>query len=92
MSVGCLLRNQFIEQRILQGGVANPDSITPGFGAQGRASGLRSGHYRAFLNLLRHAHKWDELKQSGRGKDLRPLNSILLWPHCYMSSISGMIL
>jgi pimeloyl-ACP methyl ester carboxylesterase len=57
------LRNQFIEQRILQGGVANPDSITPGFGAQVRASGLRSGHYRAFLNLLRHAHKWDEARQ-----------------------------
>lgn len=57
------LRNRFIEQRILQGGVANPDSITPGFGAQVRASGLRSGHYRAFLNLLRHAHKWDEARQ-----------------------------
>ena len=57
------LRNQFIEQRILQGGVANPDSITPGFGAQVRASGLRQGHYRAFLYLLRHAHIWDEARQ-----------------------------
>ena len=26
------LRNQFIEQRILEGGVANPKAITPGFG------------------------------------------------------------
>ena len=34
------LRNRFIEQRILQGGVANPVAITPGFGAQVRASGL----------------------------------------------------
>ena len=34
------LRNPFIEQRILQGGVANPEAITPGFGAQVRASGL----------------------------------------------------
>src|SRR6516162_8638434 len=57
------LRNRFIEQRILQGGVANPESITPGFGAQVRASGLRPGHYRAFLNLLRHAYKWDEARQ-----------------------------
>ena len=57
------LRNQFIEQRILQGGVANPEAITPGFGAQVRASGLRPGHYRAFLNLLRHAHMWDEARQ-----------------------------
>jgi pimeloyl-ACP methyl ester carboxylesterase len=57
------LRNQFIEQRILEGGVANPEAITPGFGAQVRASGLRPGHYRAFLNLIRHAYKWDEAKQ-----------------------------
>jgi len=57
------LRNQFIEQRILQGGVANPEAITPGFGAQVRASGLRPNQYRAFLNLLRYAHKWDEAKR-----------------------------
>jgi len=57
------LRNQFIEQRIVEGGVANPESITPGFGAQVRASGFRPNHYRAFLNLLRHAYKWDEARQ-----------------------------
>jgi pimeloyl-ACP methyl ester carboxylesterase len=57
------LRNRFIEQRILQGGVANPEAITPGFGAQVRASGFRPDHYRAFLNLLRHAHMWDEARQ-----------------------------
>jgi pimeloyl-ACP methyl ester carboxylesterase len=57
------LRNRFIEQRILQGGVANPEAITPGFGAQVRASGLRQGHYRAFLNLLRHAYLWDEARE-----------------------------
>jgi pimeloyl-ACP methyl ester carboxylesterase len=57
------LRNQFIEQRILQGGLVNSKAITPGFGAQVRASGLRPGHYRAFLNLLRHAHMWDEARQ-----------------------------
>lgn len=57
------LRNQFIEQRILQGGVANPKAISPGFGAQVRASGLRPGHYRAFLNLLRHAHLWDRARE-----------------------------
>jgi len=28
------LRNRFIEQKILQGGVAKPDAISPGFGAQ----------------------------------------------------------
>src|SRR5262245_49940316 len=57
------LRNSFIEQRILQGGVANAVAITPGFGAQVRASGLRPGHYRAFLNLFRHAHLWDKARE-----------------------------
>jgi pimeloyl-ACP methyl ester carboxylesterase len=57
------LRNSFIEQRILQGGVANLVAITPGFGAQVRASGLRPGHYRAFINLLRHAHLWDKERE-----------------------------
>jgi pimeloyl-ACP methyl ester carboxylesterase len=57
------LRNRFIEQRILQGGVADPVAITPGFGVQVRASGLRQGHYRAFLNLLRHGYLWDEARE-----------------------------
>ena len=57
------LRNRFIEERILKGGVANPEAMTPGFGAQVRASGFRPGHYRAFLNLLRHAHMWDEARR-----------------------------
>jgi pimeloyl-ACP methyl ester carboxylesterase len=57
------LRNAFIEQRILQGGVANLVAITPGFGAQVRASGLRQGHYRAFINLLRRAHLWDKARE-----------------------------
>jgi pimeloyl-ACP methyl ester carboxylesterase len=26
------------------------------------AVGCRRGHYRAFLNLLRNAHKWDEVR------------------------------
>jgi pimeloyl-ACP methyl ester carboxylesterase len=57
------LRNPFIEQRILQGGVANVVAITPGFGAQVHASGLRLGHYRAYINLLRHAHLWDKARE-----------------------------
>jgi pimeloyl-ACP methyl ester carboxylesterase len=57
------LRNPFIEQRILQGGVADLAAITPGFGAQVHASGLRPGHYRAFINLLRHAYLWDQARE-----------------------------
>ena len=51
------------EWRTLVGGVADPSAITPGFAEQVRASGFRPGHYRAFLNLLRHAHLWDEARR-----------------------------
>jgi pimeloyl-ACP methyl ester carboxylesterase len=57
------LRSSFIEWRTLVGGVAEPSAITPGFAEQVRASGFRPGHYRAFLNLLRHAHLWDEARR-----------------------------
>ena len=56
------LRNVALENRILQGGVANPNALTPGFYALTYASGLRPGHYHAFLNLIRHAHHWDEAR------------------------------
>jgi len=57
------LRSSFIEWRTLVGGVADPSAITPGFAEQVRASGFRPGHYREFLNLLRHAHLWDEARR-----------------------------
>ena len=57
------LRSSFIEWRTLVGGVAEPSAITPGFAEQVRASGFRPGHYRAFLNLLRHAHLRDEARR-----------------------------
>jgi len=57
------LRSSFNEWRTLVGGVADPSAITPGFAEQVRASGFRPGHYRAFLNLLRHAHLWDEARR-----------------------------
>jgi pimeloyl-ACP methyl ester carboxylesterase len=56
------LRNVALENRILEGGVADPDTLTPGFYAITYASGLRPGHYHAFLNLIRHAHHWDEAR------------------------------
>jgi len=57
------LRNSFVERRALEGGVADPSAITPGFSEQVRASGFRPGHYRAFLNLLRHAYLWDDARK-----------------------------
>lgn len=57
------LRNADVEARILRGGVAQPSAITPGFAEQANASGRRLGHYQAFLNLLRHAHLWDNARE-----------------------------
>jgi pimeloyl-ACP methyl ester carboxylesterase len=58
------LRNPIVETRVLEGGVADPAALTPGFIAQVYGSGLRPEHYRGFLNLIRHAHLWDEARQS----------------------------
>ena len=57
------LRNAYVEKYILQGGVAHPSAITPGFAAQASASGRRTGHYQAFLSLLRHAYLWDAARE-----------------------------
>jgi pimeloyl-ACP methyl ester carboxylesterase len=56
------LRNPLVERRIMEGGVSNPAALTPGFLAQIVASGAREGHYRAFLNLIRHAHLWEDAR------------------------------
>lgn len=57
------LRNPMVERRIMEGGVADPAALTPGLLAQLAASGARPGHYRAFLNLIRHAHLWEDARQ-----------------------------
>jgi pimeloyl-ACP methyl ester carboxylesterase len=58
------LRNPMVERRIMEGGVADPAALTPGFMNQLVASGARAGHYRAFLNLIRHAHLWEDARQA----------------------------
>ncbi len=57
------LRNPMVERRIMEGGVADPAALTPGLLTQLVASGARAGHYRAFLNLIRHAHLWEEARR-----------------------------
>lgn len=54
------LRNPMVERKILEGGVSDPAAVTDGFAKITFASGLRKGHYRAFINLLRNAHSWTE--------------------------------
>jgi pimeloyl-ACP methyl ester carboxylesterase len=56
------LRNPMVERRIMEGGVADPAALTPGFFAQLLASGARPGHYQAFLSLIRHAHAWEDAR------------------------------
>lgn len=51
-------RNPMIEKLIFQGGVYDNSALTKGFLQQTWDSGVRKGHYRAFINLIRNAHKW----------------------------------
>jgi len=53
-------RNRMVEDIIFKGGVAEPDVIPPPLLEEFYRVGTRPGHYRAFLNLLRNGHKWDE--------------------------------
>ena len=52
------LRNPLVEGRILDGGMANPSALPRAFRDEVFAVGERPGHYRAFLNLIRHMPLW----------------------------------
>jgi pimeloyl-ACP methyl ester carboxylesterase len=54
------LRNFVIMKAVLQGGVANPESIRPALLKEMYLVGNRRGHYQAFLSLLRNAASWEE--------------------------------
>jgi pimeloyl-ACP methyl ester carboxylesterase len=55
-------RNRMVERKIFEGGVAQPTDIPPQFMEELYLVGMRPGHYRAFLSLLRHARKWDDAR------------------------------
>jgi pimeloyl-ACP methyl ester carboxylesterase len=65
-------RNALLETRIMQGGVADPAALPQGFLRESYAVGCRRGHYRAFLNLIRNAYRWDD-SPSEYGKIGRPV-------------------
>ena len=52
------LRNYIIMKNILAGGVSDPESISPALMKEMYLVGNRRGHYRAFMNLLRHSSSW----------------------------------
>jgi pimeloyl-ACP methyl ester carboxylesterase len=53
-------RNTLVEKLIMQGGVANPETLPKEFLKQIWDSGVRKGHYRGFINLIRNAAKWEK--------------------------------
>jgi pimeloyl-ACP methyl ester carboxylesterase len=53
------LRNFIIMKAVLLGGVSNPQSIRPALLKEMYAVGNRSGHYQAFISLLRNAASWE---------------------------------
>lgn len=54
------LRNRSVEGKILEGGVARRDALPAAFREEAFRAGERPGHYRAFLNLIRHLPRWRE--------------------------------
>jgi pimeloyl-ACP methyl ester carboxylesterase len=53
------LRTFFVMKAVLEGGVSNPRHIPPELLKEMYLTGNRSGHYRAFINLLRNAQTWE---------------------------------
>jgi pimeloyl-ACP methyl ester carboxylesterase len=60
------LRNFLIMRAVLNGGVADPNSIPPALLKEMYLVGNRPGHHRAFLSLLRNAETWETAKDCGR--------------------------
>lgn len=56
------LRNRLVEDMIFEGGVATPAALPEDLRQEFFLVGTRKGHYQAFLNLLRHAGGWVELR------------------------------
>ena len=55
-------RNTMVEKLIMEGGVAHPDALPKEYLQQVWESGVRKGHYRGFINLIRNAAQWEEAR------------------------------
>jgi pimeloyl-ACP methyl ester carboxylesterase len=55
-------RNPLIERQIMKGGVAEPGALPESFLRESYVVGCRRGHYRALLNLIRHAGEWEDAR------------------------------
>ena len=56
------LRNPFVSDAIMTGGVSSADAISPELRAELYEVGERRGHYQAFLSLLAHERRWSEAR------------------------------
>jgi pimeloyl-ACP methyl ester carboxylesterase len=57
------LRNRFVSDTIMSGGVTAPGALSPDLRAELYEVGERRGHYQAFLNLLAHERRWSEARK-----------------------------
>jgi pimeloyl-ACP methyl ester carboxylesterase len=70
------LRNSFIMDAVLRGGVADANNIPPALLKEMYLVGNRPGHYRGFLSLLRNAESW-ETATKDYGRIQMPI--LLIW-------------
>jgi pimeloyl-ACP methyl ester carboxylesterase len=57
------LRNRFVSDRIMEGGVASADALSPQLKRELYEVGAQPGHYQGFLNLLAHERLWAEARR-----------------------------
>jgi pimeloyl-ACP methyl ester carboxylesterase len=98
------LRNTFVSDRIMEGGVATPDSLPSDLTRELYAVGNRPDHYQGFLNLLAHEREWPRARgeyssvrvptlliygeQDWAPHSARELDRALL-PHALMTTVGG---
>jgi pimeloyl-ACP methyl ester carboxylesterase len=70
------LRNFLIMKSVLNGGVADKNSISPALMKELYRVGNRPGHYRAFLSLLRNSESWQRATKDHGGIKIPVL---LIW-------------
>jgi pimeloyl-ACP methyl ester carboxylesterase len=56
-------RNFIIMKAVLEGGVADPNSISPELMEEMYLVGNRSNHYRAFISLIRNGESWEAARK-----------------------------
>jgi pimeloyl-ACP methyl ester carboxylesterase len=57
------LRNRFVSDRIMEGGVASADALSPQLKKELYDVGARPAHYQGFLSLLSNERRWPEARK-----------------------------